>query len=93
MTVKEHIEIIDNPVVMEIRQGDKVLYHGYKGCFGHTESAKEIEELEVERFHLRIDGRRRTNDADRMIVNELNCGTFNYCDLHIELVYVYETKK
>lgn len=93
MTIKEHIEIIDNPVVMEIRRGAEVLYHGYKGCFGYTESAKAMEELEVERFHLRIDGRRRTNDADRMVINELNCGTFNYCDLHIELVYVYCIKK
>lgn len=92
MRIKEHVEILDNPVVLEIRRGDAVLYHGYKGCFGYKEQVKEIEEMEVERFHLRVDGKRRTNAEDRAIITELNSGIFNYCDLHIELVYVYETK-
>lgn len=47
MTVREHIEIIDNPVVLAIEEKDK------------------------------------------HVITELNCGTFNYADLHIALVYVY----
>ena len=43
----------------------------------------------VTRYHLRVEGRRRTNEEDKRVITELNCGTFNYADLHIALVYVY----
>ena len=34
MTVKDHVEIIDNPVVMAIEEKDGTqLYKGYRGCF------------------------------------------------------------
>jgi hypothetical protein len=49
--------------------------------------------MQVTRFHMRVDGKRRTNEADKHTITELNAGTFNYCDMHIELVYVYEVKK
>lgn len=90
MTVREHIEIIDNPVVLAIEEKDGTpLYNGYKGCFEHSEDNEKILEREVARFHLRIEGKRRTNEADKHVITELNCGTFNYADLHIALVYVY----
>lgn len=89
MTVKDHVEIINNPVVMAIEEKDGTqLYKGYKGCF-EFKNNKEILEREVERFYLRVEGKRRTNEKDKHVITELNCGTFNYTDLHIALVYVY----
>lgn len=90
MKIKEHLEIIDNPVVLEIEEQDgTVLYRGYKGCFEHDEDNQRIEEREVKRFHLRVEGKRRVNEADKHVITELNCGTFNYTDFHMCLVYVY----
>lgn len=92
MTLKEHLAIIDDPVVLEIREDDNVLYHGYRGCFSYA-GAAHLEQMQVTRFRMRVDGKRRTNEADKHTITELNAGTFNYCDMHIELVYVYEVKK
>nr|DAV49243.1 MAG TPA: hypothetical protein [Caudoviricetes sp.] len=90
MTVREHVEIIDNPVVMAIEEKDGTqLYKGYKGCFEFNENNKEIQEREVAKFCLRVEGKRRTDERDKHVITELNCGTFNYADLHIALVYVY----
>lgn len=89
MTVREHIGIIDNPVVLAIEEKDGTeLYKGYKGCFEFKDNTK-ILEREVERFHLRVEGKRRTDEKDKHVITELNCETFNYADLHIALVYVY----
>lgn len=45
MTLKDHVEIIDNPVVMAIEEKDgTVLYRGYKGCFGYKEDQKSATE-------------------------------------------------
>ena len=89
MTVKDHVEIIDNPVVMAIEEKDGTqLYKGYRGCFEFKDN-KEYLVIEVEDFHLRAEGTRRTNEKDKHVITELNCGTFNYADLHIALVYVY----
>ena len=93
MTVEDHIKLIDNAVVLEVEEQDgAVLYHGFKGCFEHCED-KRIQKEEVTRFRIRCDGKRRTNKNDRETITELNSGIFNYCDLHIELVYVYTIKK
>ena len=90
MTVREHLEIIDNPVVLAIEEQDGTpLYNGYKGCFEYNEDKEKILEREVARFHLRVEGKRRTNEEDKHVITELNCCTFNYTDLHIDLVYVY----
>lgn len=90
MKLSEHLAIIDNPVSMAVEEKDgTVLYQGYKGCFGYGENNKNIAEREVARFHLRIEGTRRTNEKDKHVITEMNCGTFNYADLHIALVYVY----
>ncbi|MDY4477170.1 MAG: hypothetical protein SPE47_06335 [Roseburia faecis] len=90
MTLKDHVEIIDNPVVMAIEEKDgTVLYRGYKGCFGYKEDQKALQKREVARFHLRAEGTRRTNEKDRYTITELNSGIYNYADLHIALVYVY----
>lgn len=89
MTLKDYVEIVDNPVVMAIEDKDGTqLYKGYKGCFEFKDN-KEILEREVARFHLRVEGKRRTNEKDKHVITELNCGMFNYADLHISLVYVY----
>lgn len=89
MTVKEHIEIIDNPVVLAIEEKDGTqLYKGYKGCFEFKDNT-EILKREVKRFHLRVEGKRRTNEKDKHVITELNSGLFNYADLHLALVYVY----
>lgn len=54
MTLKDYVEIVDNPVVMAIEEKDGTqLYKGYKGCFEFKDN-KEILEREVARFHLRI---------------------------------------
>lgn len=89
MTLKDYVEIVDNTVVMAIEEKDGTqLYKGYKGCFEFKDN-KEILEREVARFHLRVEGKRRTNEKDKHVITELNCGMFNYADLHISLVYVY----
>lgn len=90
MTVREHLEIIDYSVVLAIEEQDGTpLYNGYRVRFDHNEDNKKILEREVTRFHLRVEGRRRTNEVDKHVITELNCGTFNYADLYIALVYVY----
>lgn len=90
MKIREHLEIIDNTVVLAIEEQDgTVLYYGYKGCIEHSKDNEKFIEREVTRFHLRIEGTRRTNEKDKHAITEINCGKFNYADLHISLVYVY----
>lgn len=90
MKIREHIDIIENPVAMAIEEQDgTVLYEGYRGCFGYDKENEKILEREVSRFHVRVDGKRRVNKNDRHVITELNCGTFNFVDLHMKLVYVY----
>lgn len=90
MKMRDHIKIIENPVAMSIEEQDgTVLFSGYKGCFEHEDNNEKILEREVKSFQLRVEGKRRTNEADKQVITEMNCGTFNYKDLHMKLVYVY----
>ena len=90
MKLGEHLAIIDNPVAMAVEEQDgTVLYRGYRGNFEHAENRAQISQREVKKFHLRVEGTRRANAKDKCEITELNCGVYNYADLHIALVYVY----
>lgn len=89
MTLKDHVEIIANPVVMAVEEKDGTeLYRGYRGCF-EFEKNRGMLEREVKKFRLRVEGKRRTTPKDRYEITEANCGVFNYADLHLAFVYVY----
>lgn len=90
MKVREHIKILDNPVMLEIQELDgTVLYHGYKGCMGYENVDNNVMEREVKNFRIRCTGKHRRNKEDKAELTELNCGIYNYSDLHIELTYTY----
>lgn len=94
MKLRDHLEIINNPVVLEVLDNDKVLYRGYKGCFEYAENKEKISDREVERFQIRVEARRRSKPQEEMTaITELNCGKFNYCDLYEELIYSYRLAK
>lgn len=89
MTVRDHIAVLTGPIVIAIEEKDgRQLYKGFKGVFEH-ENHKEILDREVARFKLRTEGKRRTKEEERSTITELNCGVFNYADLHVENIYVY----
>lgn len=89
MRLKDHLEIISNPVAMRVEERDgTVLYTGYRGCF-EFDQHEEILERKVDKFRVKIEGKRRTGGEDKLEITELNCGTFNYADLHLKIVYVY----
>ena len=92
MKLSDHLAIIENPVVLEVLDGEKVLYKGYKGCIEFQKDKEEYLDREVEHFALRVDARGRNDpqNTKRTVITELNCGVFNYCDLYIELVYSYK---
>lgn len=94
MKLREHLKIIDNPVVLEVLDENKVLYRGYKGCFEYEKDSEKISDREVECFKIRVEARRRSEPQEEMtVITELNCGKFNYCDLYEELVYSYRLAK
>jgi hypothetical protein len=49
----------------------------------------------VEHFAIRVEARKRTEPetVPKVVITELNCGKFNYCDLYQELVYSYRLTK
>ena len=93
MTLKDHLDLINGSVVLEITDDTGVLYRGYKGCFEYKETAPEMSDREVTSFCIRVEARRRKTDEPLTVINELNSGKFNYCDLFIELVYSYMIAK
>lgn len=92
MKLRDHLEIIDNSVMLEVLDGSKMVYKGWKGCFEYNKEAVKALDREIIGFALRVDarGRREPDTGKRTVITELNCGKFNYCDLYIELVYSYK---
>ena len=90
VSLREHLEIISNPVCLEVLDGDKVLYRGYKGCLEYQDDRETYLDREVERFELRVEAiRNRASDAESVVITELNCGEFYYRDLYKKLIYSY----
>lgn len=89
--LRDHLEIIENPVCLEILDGDKVLYSGYKGCLEYQQDRDAYLDRPVERFELRVEARRKRDrwDAESIVMTELNCGEFYYRDLYEKLIYSY----
>lgn len=92
MTLRDHLALINNAVMLEVLDGSEVVYKGYKGCFEYNKEAQKALDREIVGFELRVDARGRNEpyDAQRTVITELNCGKFNYCDLYIDLVYSYK---
>ena len=90
MTLKDHTDIIENSVMLEIKDGDNVLYHGWRGNLEHAENLEEMLTREVSKFKMRVDASLKNDKDDKVTITELNCGKFKYADLYIELVYLYE---
>lgn len=92
MRLRDHLEVISNPVCLEVLDGEKVLYRGYKGCLEYQLDKDTYLDRKVKHFEIRVEarGRREPQDAKRFVVTELNCGKFYYKDLSEALIYSYE---
>jgi hypothetical protein len=93
LTLENHLDLINGSVVLEIEdESGATLYRGYKECFEYDGNAQELSNREVIKFVVRTEARKRNTDKTLEVINELNSGKFNYCDMYIELVYAYTIK-
>lgn len=92
MTLRDHLKIINDSVMLEVLDNSEVVYKGWKGCFEYDKEAVKALDREIISFALRVDarGRHKPDTGKRTVITELNCGKFNYCDLYIDLVYSYK---
>lgn len=91
--LRDHLEVISNPVCVEIRDENGILYSGYRGCLEYQKNKDTYLDRLVERFELRIEAvRKREPENESVVITELNCGEFYYRDLYEKLVYSYTVK-
>ena len=93
MNLGSFLELVSNPTIMKIQEQDgKVIWNGFRGNFMHCENQKELVQREVCKFSVKCNSKRRINNEDLGEISELNSGKYNFCDIHLELVYVFTIK-
>lgn len=89
ITLRDHLAVISNPVCLEIVDGGKILYKGYKGCLEYQWDKDTYLDRAVESFSLRVEAVKKRAPEGEIVITELNCGEFYYRDLYEKLVYSY----